>query len=84
MIKKKGGHLFFSELISNLEDNSEKFDEDKDLVKEASGDMENIRRKANTFVHSDYKIPDEDFLKTLSIEMTVSKVRKIYHKYCNP
>ena len=82
--KEKGRHLFFSELIFNLKNNSKKFDEDKDLIKESCDNMENIRKKANTFVHSDYKIPDEDFLKTLSIEMTVGKIRKIYRKYCNP
>lgn len=82
--KEKSRHLFFSELIFNLESNSEKFEEDKELVKEACHDMENIRKNANTFVHTDYKIPDENFLKTLSIEVTVCKIRKIYRKYCNP
>lgn len=80
----KKRYLFFAEMLENLKRNIDLFDEDKDLVGEVSGEMDIIRKRANRYVHADYKIPDEKVLKEIKLELTVSKVRKIFIKYCNP
>lgn len=80
----KKRYRFFSEILENIKFNIDAFDEDKDLVSEMCDEMDSIRKNANKYVHSDYKIPDEKTLKDVKLELTVSKVRKIFIKYCNP
>jgi len=82
--KTKGRYHFFETLLLNLKLKSSDFHEDKDLVEEASINIDKIRVEANKCVHKDYKIPDEEYIKNLKIEMAVVSIRKIYKKYCNP
>ena len=71
-------------LIDNLHSKSGDFHEDKELLEQACNAIEAIRTEANKCVHRDYKIPNEEYLKTLKIENAVVSARKLYKKYCNP
>lgn len=77
-------HQSFSVLIKNLKSKSEEFHEDEDLIKKLCKDMNRMRIKANSYVHRDYKIPNEEIVSSLKIELSVEGIRKIYKKYCNP
>lgn len=77
-------HHGFELLIKNLKLKSEDFHEDKDLVQQVCDAIESVRREANKYVHKDYQIPNEEYLKKLKIEIAVVHARKLYKKYCNP
>jgi hypothetical protein len=82
--RTKNRYQFFEKLLENLKLKSSDFHEDKDLVEEACDNIEKIRVEANKCVHRDYKIPDDNYLKGLKIEMAIVSIRKVYNKYCNP
>jgi hypothetical protein len=82
--KAKGRYHGLELLLSNLKARSVDFHEDKDLLEETCDLIETIRIEANKCVHRDYKIPSEEYLKTLKIENAVVSARKLYKKYCNP
>jgi len=74
----------FDELIENMKDNSSKFDEDKKLIEEICSLVKPFKDETNLYVHYDYKIPDEPYIKDWKIEKIVFSVRNVYKKYCNP
>ena len=80
----KGRYHGLEGLLSNLKSKSSDFHEDKELLEQACNAIEAIRTEANKCVHRDYKIPNEEYLKTLKIENAVVSIRKLYKKYCNP
>ena len=80
----RGRYHGLETLISNLKSKSSDFHEDKELLEQTCDVTETIRVEANKCVHRDYKIPDEDYLKSLKIETAVVFIRKLYKKYCNP
>lgn len=82
--RNKKRHHGFEILLSNLKSKSVDFHEDREQLEQACDTIGFIRIEANKCVHKDYKIPDENYLKTLKIEMAVVSIRKLYKKYCNP
>ncbi|MEK7637446.1 MAG: hypothetical protein AAB402_03635 [Patescibacteria group bacterium] len=82
--KNKGRYRGLELLLSNIRSKSTDFHEDKELLEQVCDDIEQIRVEANKFVHKDYKIPSEDYLKSLKVESAVVTTRKLYKKYCNP
>jgi hypothetical protein len=82
--RDKNRHQFFETLINNLKIKSDDFHEDKELIEIACDSIDRVRIEANKCVHKDYKIPNEESLKSIKIENAVVSIRKIYKKYCNP
>jgi len=82
--KKRKRYHFLETLLENLKLNAIEFHEDEDLIIETVNTIDKIRIEANKCVHRDYKIPDEQYIKTLKIESAAVSIRKIYKKYCNP
>lgn len=84
--KKTGGGRYhgLEILLSNLKAKSSDFHEDKELLEQTCDAAEVVRIEANKCVHRDYKIPNEDYLKSLKLETAIVSARKLYKKYCNP
>ena len=82
--RAKGRYHGLEMLIDNLRSKSSDFHEDKELLEQTCSTIDATRTEANKCVHRDYKIPNEEYLKTLKIENAVVSARKLYKKYCNP
>ncbi len=81
---KRNRYHNFENLIKNMKDNSSKFHEDKELIENICSRVKPFKDETNLYVHRDYKIPDETYLKSWRVSLIVELVRKIYKKYCNP
>jgi len=82
--KKYNRYHSFDKLIENTKDNADKFQEDRDLIIEICSLVKPFKDETNLYVHYDYKIPDEKYLKEWRVDRIVEMVRKVYRKYCNP
>lgn len=78
------GYHSFNKLIENMKNNSFEFKEDKDLIESMCSKVKPFKNETNLFVHQDYKIPDESYVKSWKVASIVALVGKAYKKYCNP
>jgi len=74
----------FDTLLDNLQDHARDFHEDSDLIMEFISLVRPFKNESNKHVHSDYKIPDEQYVNQWKIPKIVGMARKLYRKYCNP
>jgi hypothetical protein len=82
--KRRGRFHGFDVLLDNLRDNAAAFDEDRDLVRDFVSLAKPFKDETNSYVHADYKIPDENALRSWKIPYVCDMVRRLFRKYCNP
>lgn len=82
--KDRGQYHNFGTLLDNLKDKAGNLHEDKALILEIVYLVKPFKKETNACVHSDYKIPDEAYIRQWKIPHLISMARKVFRKYCNP
>lgn len=82
--KGRGKYHNFEVILDNLKANANAFHEDKDIILKFISLVRPFKNETNACVHSDYKIPDEAYIKQWKIPYIVNVARRLFRKYCNP
>lgn len=82
--KGRGRFHGFDVLLDNLKDNAAAFDEDRQLVRDFVSLTKPFKDETNSYVHADYKIPDENAVRGWKIPYVCDMARRLFRKYCNP
>ena len=82
--KPRGRFFGFDVLLDNLKENAVAFDEDRDLVREFVSLTKPLKDETNSYVHADYRIPDENAVYSWKIPYVCDMAQRLFRKYCNP
>jgi len=80
--KNNSQYHSLSTLLKNLEACASEFDEDKRLIIELVNVARPFKNETNVCIHSDYKVPDEVYIRQWRIPYLMGLTRKVFRKYC--
>lgn len=81
---KHNKHHGFDTLLDNLSEHAKDFQEDSELISDFVSLVRPFKNESNKHVHSDYKMPDEQYINQWKIPKIIGMARKLFRKYCNP